>query len=135
MKLYTREDFLKLPPGTIYQSDDNESLLIKTQLLYNDGDLPDKIENLVPIDWYYGKIEPEDYDRRYEDAEKSISYDSVFSQQKDGFYSHDSVYLVYEKSDIKYLLELFGKCLDVSNGGSHSFGNKVDYWNYDEPNS
>jgi hypothetical protein len=102
MRVYRREDFIKLPAGTFYcEIDDNDGMLS----ICKKGETFDQTD-----DWFYtdlGDIEAKSSEHRFDylidSEENGTSYDLNKTQGGDGLFGKKSRYLVYEKKD---LLEL-----------------------------
>lgn len=113
VKIYNRTDFLKLPENTIF---------VKGARCYFIGDMCIKGETWGN-DFLYSSLYNFDADdsgnwaNKFDDAlENGTSLEADFEiAQRDGLYEDDAVFLVYEKEDIKKLIELFNGVLNDNN--------------------
>lgn len=120
MKICNREDFMKLPPGTLYCRADSpwafeNSLYVKLKTICQANDE-------APIDWFYRRIDvnPESSHEMFkaydEMLEKGVSRDSVFYDSRDGLYEKENVFMVFEKEDLELLKDLVNNCIMVTEG-------------------
>jgi hypothetical protein len=101
MRLYNRTDFLKLPPGTIFCAGMPfafAGIRVKADTLpYND---------FVALDlqWIEAHDSSEATDRLDEMLHTGASYPMQESYGRDGAFSADQVYLVYEPADLERII-------------------------------
>ena len=116
MRIVTKQEFYKLPSGTVYchyRPIILEGLYIKGETIYCDGNPCDYIETEL-IHTIDVSGSDEFFDKMIE-AEK----DSSFSMKMDfectvrnGFYNEDQMYAIYEKKDIEGLIQALQKALE-----------------------
>lgn len=101
MRIYSRQEFLKLPVGTIYCKGKEwyfDNLCIKGEsLLWEDG-MGDWYE-MDPA-WVGGKNSGECFDRLQEMLDKQASYPMQNAECRDGCFEDTDLFLVFEKNDL-----------------------------------
>jgi hypothetical protein len=99
MKVVTRKEFLLLPSGTIYalhQPKDDSScdyfgkLSIKSETWFKDNK-----DNNEPFDWLY-----------FEPTYLTEIENGKFSQSRDGLYEENQLFAIYDKTDIKIIVDV-----------------------------
>ena len=115
MRIYNREDFFKLPIGTMFH-EGKPFVFFDLQILKEV--LCD--ENDRPIDYYAQSLctieshsSEQLVDRQDEMLEKMASYPLNKDIGRDGCYDDRAIYLVYEKEDLEYLLEKINEALAI----------------------
>ena len=102
MKIVDREQFLKMPQGTVYAKVPSKWIV---------EDLCVKHESTNYNDWYYMSfswVDADDsgdaIDRLDEMADNGASYPVQNSIARDGLMELDSNFLIYEKADIDFIV-------------------------------
>lgn len=122
MKIVNRQDFLKLPSGTIYSKYEPctfEGLAIKGESLFYDhcANSP-----YCHDDFYTQQIESaiecsgsrEFINRLKEMREKGVSYPIDLKQKgRDGLYEKEQLFMVWEKEDLLELKKTIDKAISV----------------------
>lgn len=109
MKIYSRSEFMKLPPGTIFSSGDPYCFVD----IYVKGDTweVDFLESSpIGIDAFSSEIHA---DRMREMHEKGTSYPVNKDFGREGLFDPKMLYLVFEKEDLEYLKEVIQKAIDL----------------------
>jgi len=114
MKIITKQEFYKLPAGTLYcdyQPYAFGELKIKGETIIIDGE---------PIDHRYGNLRGQVFegDRQAEDildealrTRKDIVMEIVDQEDwRDGLYNEEQLYAVYSKEEIKGLIKILERC-------------------------
>mgnify|MGYP001240257312 CR=1 FL=1 len=102
MKIVDRKTFLKLPQGTFFAKGEMWSIdgfCVKGESYKNDF----RYQNLVDFEWVSDEDHAETCDRMLETGE---SRPINKSEMRDGCFSDDDYFLVFEKEDLKYIKEL-----------------------------
>lgn len=111
MRIVKREEFLKLPSGTVYATH------------YNDdgfGTLCIKRSSSPNNDWYYTDLNDFDdcdnSDDRYKKMklmrEEGASYPlRLDTQSRDGLFEEDEFFAIYERGDIQNIITKLTECL------------------------
>lgn len=117
MKLFNRQDFMKLPEGVIYVEGVQWALgglYVKGETITFDG----KDEDWCCLDLL--DIDCDDHiqriDRYEEMLEKGASYPMNSASGRDGMFNADAVFLVFEESDIetlRYYMDVASKTLSI----------------------
>lgn len=102
MKVYNRKDFLNLPQGTIFCKGTKwyfDNISVKGSSLNNDFVYVDlcNIEANDTGQWV---------DRLEESLLKGVSFPINKDSARDGMFDDNSVFLVFEKEDLKYLIDI-----------------------------
>jgi hypothetical protein len=113
MRIYNREEFLKLPAGTLY---------IKATEPWAWEEYLVKVETLNAGDWVYADIrtylEGKDLDYSWEYMlQGKLSCNSRLEYQRDGCFDDNELFMVFEKPDLELLKNVVNKCIHVSEGG------------------
>ena len=110
MRIYRRDEFLKLPAGTIYAKGKPcyfDGFNVKFDTLNNDW------VHLNPM-WIEAQDSGEAFDRFDEMLEHGASYPMQESAGRDGCYDKDEIFLVPERADLLKLKELIEAALSVA---------------------
>jgi hypothetical protein len=117
MRLYKREDFIKLPVNTVYSRTDLEYNLFYGLYCKTSGKdwLPDFIEqDLISETGFPAGItdgyESEEYFKRKMNAFEYFET-NLNSAGREGYFDDDMVYVVWDKNDINKLIDYLKKCL------------------------
>jgi hypothetical protein len=111
MRIVNREEFLKLPEGVIYQK--YEPIIVNTNVCV-------KVETSND-DWYYASLsENIDYHSSehfigiMQDAEESGSgfKADYTTYERDGLYEQDQRFIIYDRDDVRNLLETLRRIED-----------------------
>lgn len=112
MRIVNRKEFLKLPMRTVYSLYDSgraEGLFYKDETLEND--------------WFYQDLifskptnisNSEEYLEHYEKAENNRDFNfelDLDCSERDGEFEENQMFLVYDKSDVKKLINALINCL------------------------
>jgi hypothetical protein len=104
VKIVSKKEFLKLPPGTIYS---------KYQPI-NFGDIEIKGETISDFDYYYtyiaGNIDAEDFGELFDKMDELKKSDidipiDLEIENRDGLFEDDQLYAIYSKEDIKSIIK------------------------------
>lgn len=100
MKVYNRKDFLQLPTGTFFCKGEKwfwENMSIKGETWENDFLYVDvcNIDSNNPEEWA---------DRLEDSLANGTPYPINNSTSRDGYFEEDSVFLVFEKEDLEFLI-------------------------------
>ena len=108
MKIFKRKDFINLPAETLfsfYCPASFDGLMIKTTSGgddFNCDDIVGAIENISTSDFF----------DKCEVMESGVSVPMDFDNTgRDGFFDEDQLYAVYEKEDVKKLIDRLQRCL------------------------
>ena len=107
MKVYNRQDFLKLPSGTFFAKGHKwivDGFCIKGDTWTNDF----LYKTLVDIDSHDSN---QWADRLEEMLDKGTSYPINESEARDGMFDDEDVLLVFEDDDLKYIRKLINEKL------------------------
>lgn len=109
MKIYSRSEFMKLPPGVIFSS--GVPYAFSGLMIKGESWEVDFLEsNLISIDSHSS----EDWtDRICEMHEIGSSFPINKDFGREGLFDDKMLYLVYEKEDLKYLIEAFQKAIRI----------------------
>lgn len=117
MKIVNKEDFYKLPTGTLfanYQPIIFEGLFIKGINLYDDEGLPyDFIqESLLGNLDCSGSTEQDEI--LFKAEKEGLSFKLDFDNStREGFYDSEDLYAIYEKHDVQQFVSKLSTCLDL----------------------
>lgn len=98
MKIYKRDEFLKLPEGTVFHKAQEDS--------YCFGTLSFKGQSLeydfycLDTGWIDGEDSTECFDRLEEMITNKASYPMQCCESRDGLFEENAIFLVYEKDDL-----------------------------------
>jgi len=109
MKIYTRQEFMCLPEGTLFVKGEkhyfNTGICIKGETICHDG---------KNIDWYYISLcdfnsnGSDDYFEKFDAMlNEKISSDINNCYERDGLYEETDLFLVYEKNDLVKIIKIF----------------------------
>lgn len=107
MKIHDRDQFLKLPKGTVYCKGRP----------YAFGDITIKHESLEndwyeqTFNWIDAESSTEAFDRLYEMHDNGASYPMQDSVTRDGCFDDKEMFLVFEKEDVIKLISYFQEAL------------------------
>ena len=110
MKIFSRSEFMKLPEGTIFSSGERFAF----SYLHIKGETwgVDFLQSsLIDIESFSCQ---ENFDRLDEMDQKGVSYPIRTSYEREGLFDENMVYLVYEKEDLKYMIEQMEKALEIT---------------------
>lgn len=109
MKIYSRSEFMKLPPGTVFSS--GEPMVFLDLYVKGDSWEVDFLQSsLIGIDSFDSRQTVERFD---EMNEKGISYPINKHFGREGLFDEEMLYLVYEKEDLIYLKEIIEEALRI----------------------
>lgn len=109
MRVYTRKEFLKLPPGTLYCSGQDWAfgpMSVKADSLVYD--IPGGANDFVCLELndIEAASDAEISDRSAAMIHRGASFPMASSYGRDGMYEEDEIYLVYEPEDLDRLIEI-----------------------------
>lgn len=103
MKIYNREEFMKLPEGTIFTSGEPYAFL--NLLIKGETWEVDFLESsLLDIDSFSSD---ENSDRMNEMKKNGTSYEINKSFGREGLFDDKMLYMVFEKKDLEYMIKRF----------------------------
>jgi hypothetical protein len=111
MRVYKREEFLKLPEGTIYAKG-KEWFFNGLEVKFDTTDYGDWW-SLDPC-WIDADKEPQLWDRLDEMLDKGASYPMETAISRDGLSEEDAIFLVFEKDDLLKLQGYISKALELA---------------------
>lgn len=107
MKMYSRQEFMKLPEGTIFSSGPQYGFS-DIQIKGETWEVDFLESSLVNIDSFN---HDEWSDRMQKMHEKCASYPINKDYGREGLFDNEMVYLVYEKEDLEYMIEKFKEAI------------------------
>jgi len=108
MRIYTRSEFMKLPPGTIFSS--GEPFAFRDLLVKGESWECDFVQSsLIGIESFDSE---QHADREYEMLEKGSSYPINKSFGREGLFDDKLLYLVYEDKDLVYLKNVISNSIN-----------------------
>ncbi len=109
MKIFSRTDFMKLPEGTIFSS--GAPYAFSELMIKGESWEVDFLEsNLISTEYHSSE---EWADQTYAMHEKGASYPINKDFGREGLFDDKMLYLVYEKEDLKYLIDKFNQALKI----------------------
>jgi hypothetical protein len=112
MKLLKLDDFLKLPPGTVY---------CVGEKWYFNGPRIKGNSIMSSRDWFEGSIDmiecdstEEMWDRLEKMRETGASYPLEIAESRNGLFNEDALFLVYEKHDLEVLRSAIQQAIHIS---------------------
>lgn len=108
MRIYTREQFLKLPAGTIYAKGKPwhfDGLNVKADTMGND------FVHLSPM-WIEAQDDGEQWDRLDDMLKNGASYPMAESYGRDGCFDDEEIFLVPERKDLEALRGMIDAALE-----------------------
>lgn len=105
MKVINREEFLKMPEGTLYCPGGRwffQPMCIKAQTLQDDeGKNIDWV--FLDMNWSDGHDSGESFDILEKSLEEGTSFTSCASYGRDGGFDEKELFLIYERNDLEKL--------------------------------
>lgn len=107
MRIVNKKEFLELPQGTLYMKyfsvGDTGSLCIKSASIKDFDWLYEDLSGL----WTNETNNSEEFFKLMDKAEKdsSISFKQCFIGERDGMFNTEDMFVVYDKDDIRNLIE------------------------------
>lgn len=112
MRLYRRDAFLSLPPGTVYCKGEPwafGNLQIKGESLLYGGGSGDWV--CLDPQGIESRDSGQENDRLEEMLANGVSYPMNTDTMRDGFFDPDDLFLVYESDDLEKLISLLDDAL------------------------
>lgn len=113
MRMISKKEFLKLPPGIVYTQIDGETVGI-------DGDLEIKGESIEDFDWYYMNLYPDldaDDSGEYSDMwfrmQKGEEMNTDHAWERDGFYE-DTPFIIFNRAEVQSMIEKLQESLEMT---------------------
>lgn len=114
MRLYNRQEFMKLPAGTIFAKGKEwyfESIDVKDETCVHEGK---NIDFFVHgLDWVDADSSDQAFERLEDMKTNGTSYPMQNSISRDGCFDEEDLFLVYEKKDLKRLQVMIEKALTL----------------------
>jgi hypothetical protein len=114
MKIYKREEFMKLPKGVMYCKGQPwyfEDLSIKGETLVHGGENADFCTQ--GTSWIESSGSDQAVKRLDEMLESGVSYPIETDGGRDGCFDDDDLFLVYEKSDLLILKSFIDQAINI----------------------
>lgn len=114
MRIYNRQEFMKLPAGTFFAKGSEwyfESIDVKDDTCVHEGKNIDFFVH--ELNWVDSDGTEQALERLQDMKENGASHPMQDSISRDGCFDEEDLFLVYEKEDLKRLKEMIEKALTL----------------------